>query len=294
MLFYPNAKINIGLYVTDKRTDGYHNIETLFFPIPLHDVLEIIPKSLYGLSRSEGAGGEDGCRLTLSGIPVEGDIRTNLCMKAYQLLRWEFDLPDIEVYLHKCIPTGAGLGGGSSDGAFMLMALNKVFKLHLSQLQLQNYAARLGSDCAFFILNRPALGTERGNCLTPITFDLRDHYLVVVVPDMAVSTSEAYRLVVPHKPNVSLVQKVQYPMHLWKDAVRNDFEPSVFERFPLIGEIKERLYREGAVYASMSGSGSSVFGIFKTVVDANAWFSNITLKWCGGWEMGALLQDVEI
>jgi 4-diphosphocytidyl-2-C-methyl-D-erythritol kinase len=254
MLFFPNAKINIGLNILRKRNDGYHDIETIFCPTALADILEFvqIPDEQPGK-----------CQYSATGIAVDGDPETNLCVKAYRLLCKDFNLPAIQVHLHKIIPPGAGLGGGSSDGAFMLKYLDKEFELGLGEDQLCAYASQLGSDCAFFILNRPVFGFERGNRFREIGNLPEELELALVNPGIHVSTGEAYGAITPRVPGQSLEQLVTEPIEQWKDRIVNDFEQPISARYPVIGQIRDQLYNMGATYASMSGSGSTVYGIFR-------------------------------
>jgi len=258
MLCFPNAKINIGLNVIEKRQDNFHNIETVFYPIPLSDILEIIKNEKHGSNKSE---------LMITGKDIPGSKESNLCTKAYDLLDKDFDLPSVKIYLHKIIPMGAGLGGGSSDGAYTLRLLNLLFELNLATAQLADYAAQLGSDCSFFIENKPALGSEKGNVLEKLLLNLSDKYLVLVKPPVFVGTAEAYAGIVPHKPNNHVKQLVSLPPSEWKDKIVNDFEKSVFDKHSEIKTIKDTLYKQGAVYASMTGSGSAVYGIFEQEVN---------------------------
>lgn len=264
MLFFPNAKINIGLNIVGKRPDGYHDIETIFCPIALSDILEFVV-----------APGDPAGKVIFSatGIPVDGSPENNLCVKAYYLLAKEFKLPALQVHLHKIIPMGAGLGGGSSDGAFMLKMLNENFQLGLSEDRLCDYASQLGSDCAFFIKNRPLFGFERGNRFRELPVFPEYMHIVLVNPGIHVGTAEAYAGVTPAKPAESVEELVQLPVETWKDRMVNDFEKSVFRKHPAIGAIKEKLYETGAVYASMTGSGSTVYGLYKeTAPDLEAVF----------------------
>jgi len=248
MISFPNAKINIGLNITEKRTDGFHNLETVFFPIAWCDALEIAKS--------------DKLQFTTSGISISGSPESNLVMKAYSLLRNDFDLPALKIHLHKQIPFGAGLGGGSADGAFMLQMLNKSFHLNLSTEKLLQYAAVLGSDCPFFILNKPVFATGRGEVMHEINLNVKGLYLLLVKPPVEVSTARAFQNVVPQMPMVSLSELINLPVPDWKNSIVNQFESSVFPQYPEIANIKTQLYDLGAVYASMSGSGSSVFGLF--------------------------------
>jgi 4-diphosphocytidyl-2-C-methyl-D-erythritol kinase len=249
MITFPNAKINLGLQITDKRPDGFHDLETVFFPVGWSDALEFAEGGKF--------------QFTSSGIQISGDPESNLVVKAYRLLQNEFELPALKIHLHKEIPFGAGLGGGSSDAAFMLQMLNKHFSLGLSEEQLRTYAALLGSDCPFFILNKPVYATGRGEIMQPVTVRLNDMFILLVKPPVEVSTANAFRYIVPEKSADSLPELLQLPVEDWKETVINQFERSVFQQYPEIGRIKQQLYDRGAVYASMSGSGSCVFGLFK-------------------------------
>lgn len=252
MITFPNAKINLGLHIIEKRPDGYHNLETIFYPIPLEDALEV---TILNDSTRKFS-------LHQSGMEITGAPETNLVVKAYKLLDDKFHLPSIEIYLYKTIPSGAGLGGGSADAAFMLKLLNDKFKLNLSNETLEEYAAMLGADCAFFINNAPTFAEGIGNRFSPISLSLKGYQLVLIKPDIFVSTREAFAHIRPHRPEYSLKEAINRPVSEWKSYLINDFEESVFPQHPAIGKIKEDLYREGALYASMSGSGSSVFGLF--------------------------------
>ncbi len=253
MLVFPDAKINLGLNIIEKRPDGYHNLETIFYPVPVEDALEIN-------ILNEGNGK---FRLHQAGMEIAGEAENNLVVKAYKLLDARFNLPPIDIHLFKRIPSGAGLGGGSADAAFMLKLLNEKFNLGLATEELEEYAARLGADCAFFIRNQPTYAEGIGNIFSPITFSLKGYQIWLVKPDIFVSTKDAFARIRPHRPDRALKDIVQLPVEEWKGLMFNDFEESVFPQFPAIGEIKEEMYRQGAVYASMSGSGSSVYGIFK-------------------------------
>ena len=252
MITFPNAKINLGLRITGKRPDGYHNLETVFYPVPLEDALEI----------QELPSGSPKFTLHQHGLDIAGNPEENLVVKAYLLLEKEFNLPPIEIYLYKHIPSGAGLGGGSSDAAFMLKLLNERFNLYLSNEQLEDYAATLGADCAFFIKNAPTYAEGIGNIFSSVSVSLKDYQILLIKPDVFVSTRDAFAHIQPYQPKESLKDLITIPIDQWKDKIVNDFEDSVFLKFPIIKEIKEELYRYGAIYASMSGSGSSVFGLF--------------------------------
>lgn len=252
MITFPNCKINLGLRILEKRNDGYHNLETVFYPIPLTDVLEILPQKEAGSTYSQ------------SGLLIAGDPEDNLCRKAYCLLKKDFpQIPDIQMHLHKVIPTGAGLGGGSSDGAFGLHLLNKKFNLGLSKDQLLNYAAMLGSDCPFFIINKPCHATGRGELLKPITLNLSRYKFYIVHPGISISTAWAFTHIQPLPFETSILSFIHQPIANWKHLLTNDFENPVFFRYPEIKKIKEDLYQAGAIYASLSGSGAAVFGIFE-------------------------------
>lgn len=257
MITFPNAKINLGLNIVEKRPDGYHNLETIFYPIKLQDALEV--------TRLQ----DDTApfKLHVSGTNLEGTAEDNLVVKAYRLLKDDFQLPPIDIHLFKHIPTGAGLGGGSADCAFMIKLLNEKFNLNLSIDQMEQYAAKLGADCAFFIQNKPVFATGIGNLFHPIDFSLKGYHLVLVKPNSSVSTREAYANIIPCKPETSLLEIIKQPIETWRESMKNDFEYSVFLSHPEIAAIKDKLYDLGAVYASMSGSGSAVYGIFKAPIE---------------------------
>ena len=248
MVTFPPCKVNLGLHILRRREDGYHDIDTCFYPVPFTDILEIIQASYLHFSSS--------------GLLIPGNSKDNLCLKAYSLLKDDYDLPAVHIHLHKIIPTGAGLGGGSSDAAYTLKMLNALFKLDLPTERLSAYAALLGSDCTFFLHEQPMIGSGRGELLTPVQVELQGKYLILLNPGLHVSTADAYAGTSPTVPQRTIRDIVSTPVGRWKDALKNDFEVSVFTRFPLIGELKQELYDLGAIYASMSGSGSSVFGIF--------------------------------
>jgi len=254
MICFPNAKINLGLHILSKRADGYHNIETVFYPVNLCDALEIVPAENGKTTFSQ------------TGISVDGRPEDNLVMKAFNLLKKDFDLPEISIYLRKQIPFGAGLGGGSSDAAFIIKLLNDFAGLKLSVEQMEDYAGRIGADCPFFIQNKPVLAEGTGTVFSPVDISLQGYYLAIVKPSVSVSTKEAYAQVKPKQPAVSLKEIIRLPIREWKNHLVNDFEPGVFSIYPEIKKIKQRLYAEGAIYANMSGSGSAVFGIFEESV----------------------------
>ena len=260
MIVYPNAKINIGLNVVEKRPDGYHNLETVFYPIGLQDILEI--KVL-----DEGNVPERGYKLKITGTILDGSPEDNLVVRAFKMLKHDFNLPPVSIGLYKHIPTGAGLGGGSSDAAFTIKTLNKRFDLRLTDEQMEDYCTRLGADCPFFIKDTPVFATGIGNEFHPVSFSLKGKHLVLVKPDIFVSTKDAYAKVNVRRPDTPLPELLAQPLETWKDTVINDFERSVFSKYPEIAAIKDSMYDIGAVYASMSGSGSSVFGIFDEPVE---------------------------
>jgi 4-diphosphocytidyl-2-C-methyl-D-erythritol kinase len=253
MICFPNAKINLGLNILEKRGDGFHSIETVFCPIGLSDVLEFIP---------EPALPPGTCIFDSTGITLDGPDEKNLCVLAYRLLCDQFNLPAVHIHLHKIIPPGAGLGGGSSDAAFMLKNLDLQFDLKLGENKLSALASQLGSDCAFFIRNRPLFGYDRGNLFRELSSFPENLHIVIVNPGIHISTAEAYAGTSPHSPAQPLEELIRLPVSQWKNRVINDFEPAMISRHPVIGEIRDRLYGLGAVYASMSGSGSSVYGLF--------------------------------
>ena len=255
MIVFPNSKINLGLRVIRKRKDNYHNIETVFYPLNLCDILEIIP-----LTKPPP---EPGIPFSKSGFGIEGKIDNNLCLKAYRILKNDFPkLPAVQIHLHKGVPAGAGLGGGSADAAFTLKLLNEEFGLGLSKSLLIDYAVQLGSDCAFFIINTPCYATSKGEQLEPIGLDLSAYKFVIVNPGIRIDTGQAFLYVSPSRPERTIKEILAEPLERWKDELYNDFELPAFKKYPEIVEIKDRLYIAGAIFASMSGSGSTVFGIF--------------------------------
>lgn len=259
MITFPCCKINLGLNVVAKRHDGYHDIETVFYPIPLFDAMEI--HTMHNDFPSEVP-----CDLKVSGIPVEGDEQHNLVIRAYNLLAEEYDLPRLHVHLCKRIPTQAGLGGGSADAAFMIRFLDEHCRLNMGIAEMERHAAKLGADCAFFITAEPAFATGIGDQLVPADNargNLHGYWIVLVHPDIAVCTAQAYAGITTQKPEKSCRDIVRQPIETWRNELRNDFEETVFRTHPLLGEIKEQLYSSGAVYAQMSGSGSTIFGIFE-------------------------------
>ena len=266
MIAFPPCKINLGLHIVRKRNDGFHDIETCFFPVPWCDVLEILPASE--------------TKLVTTGISITGDSSNNIVMKAYELIKKDFEIESVEIHLHKIIPHGAGLGGGSSDAAHTLLLLNTIFRLGLSEDQLKTYALSLGSDCPFFLNAKPMLGMGRGEQLVPISVDLSGKYLALIKPDVHVSTAEAYNGVTPKIPASSLPEVIQKPLAEWRQYLVNDFEKSVFIQHPQIAHIKESLYRSGAVYSGMSGSGSTIYGIFDKPFDPSSQYPQLA-TWSG-------------
>lgn len=257
MITFPLAKINLGLNVVERRPDGYHNLQTVFMPVPLTDALEVHEMDAAFPSEVD-------CDLKVTNIAVEGDEQRNLVVRAYNMLKAEFpQMPRVHAHLRKDIPTQAGMGGGSSDCAAMLLLLNRMFSLGLTQQQLIDRAAQLGADCPIFILNRPAYAEGIGEKLTPIELSLKDYYLAIVRPNIPVPTKEAFSRIKPHMPAKNCLDIVRQPIDTWRHELVNDFEESVFALHPEIGAVKQRLYDLGAVYAAMSGSGSALFGIFK-------------------------------
>ena len=252
MVVFPNAKINIGLHVVEKRNDGFHNLESIFYPVPdLYDVLEMVENKKNKLE------------FTSSGIAIPGNTDDNLCIQGYNLLKKDFNIPFVKIHLHKVIPIGAGLGGGSADAAFLLKALNELFELSLSDNDLMGYARKLGSDCAFFIKNEPVYAYHKGDEFESVNLDLSNYDIRVGYPNIHVSTAEAYSGVVPASRDINLKEVIQQPIETWKAIIKNDFENSILLKFPEIEALKKKMYQEGALYASMTGSGSAVYGIFE-------------------------------
>lgn len=264
MIDFPNAKINLGLNIVEKRSDGYHNLETIFYPVQIEDALEVTERSREtALNSSKTTDSTKKCRLHQTGLQIEGADENNLVVRAYRLLDSIFNLPPVDVSLVKHIPSGAGLGGGSADAAYMLKILNKLFSLNLTINELEMYAAKLGADCAFFVRNTPSYAEGIGNEFSPVQLSISGYGIMVVKPDVFVSTRQAFALIKPQRWDIPLKEAIVHPVAEWKELVKNDFEQSVFTQFEVVGRIKEWLYNHGAEYASMSGSGSSVFGLFK-------------------------------
>ena len=264
MILYPNCKINLGLNILQKREDGFHDLETIFYPVDLTDALEIIPAP----HSKESV-------LSLSGLELDAMQDDNICIRAWKMLKNDFkDLPAVSIHLHKMIPSGAGLGGGSADGAFTILQLNKLFRLGLNREQLIKYALQLGSDCPFFIINQPCLARGRGEILNEIKLDLTSYTIILVNPGIHINTGWAFSQLDIERRPASLTEIIQSPLEHWKDMLKNDFEKPVFEKYSSIGKIKQQLYEAGAVYSSLSGSGSTVFGIFAKNVNPVLDFSS--------------------
>jgi 4-diphosphocytidyl-2-C-methyl-D-erythritol kinase len=257
MICFPNAKINLGLNITEKRTDGFHNIETIFYPVGWNDALEVI------IAKDT----DQDFQLHLSGLQISGELKDNLLYKAYQLIKQSKHLPNINVYLHKTLPMGAGLGGGSADAAFFINLLNEQFSLNLSESDCLDIAKPLGSDCAFFIKNKPVFASQKGDVFTDIKIDLSDLYIAIIYPNIHSNTKEAYSLVKPQQTTKSILDIIQQPISTWKTELVNDFEKSIFNLYPIVEKTKNELYELGATYACMSGSGSAVFGLFEKEPD---------------------------
>lgn len=252
MIVFPNAKINIGLNIVGKRPDGYHNLETIFYPIKICDVIEFTERD-----------GLEEVRFSSNGISLDCDFSNNLVIKAYNILKHDYDIPPLIIDLIKNIPTGAGLGGGSGDATFTLKFLNEYYSLGLTYAQLKKYASSLGADCAFFLENRPVYATGIGDLMEPVELSLKGYYIMVVKPDVFISTKEAFAGIKPKPSEESLVDLIKLPVSEWKEHIFNDFEYSLFPNYPILKNVKCKLYQMGAEYVSMSGSGSSIFGLFK-------------------------------
>jgi 4-diphosphocytidyl-2-C-methyl-D-erythritol kinase len=265
MVAFPPCKINLGLRIVAKRQDGYHDLETCFYPVPWTDVLEVIHAPL--------------THFAYSGHVIPGDPASNLCEKAYELLRRDFAIGPINMHLHKVLPMGAGLGGGSSDGAYMLRLLNDLFALQLTRERLISYAATLGSDCPFFIGDGPMIGKGRGEILSPISLSLAGTYAVLLKPDLHLATSVAFAGITPKVPEADIDTVVSSGQDTWKDRLHNDFEDSLFPKFPILSSLKAQLYDADAYYASLSGSGSTVYGLFNQ--KPNVEVNHDVVKWEG-------------
>jgi 4-diphosphocytidyl-2-C-methyl-D-erythritol kinase len=263
MVVFPHCKINLGLHVLRHRADGYHGLETVFYPLPLKDVLEIIPSKGAPQLISAAAQAPPQFNFNSKGLPIPGDPQTNLCAKAYHLLKKDFsDLPPVNTWLYKNIPMGAGLGGGSSDGASMLKLLDAKFHLNLSKEQLTAYALKLGSDCPFFLYDQPCFATGRGELLEPIALDLSGYSIVLVYPGIHISTADAFSALHPRIPATPLKETLAKPVSTWRGSLINDFEEPICRLHPELQNIKDKLYGSGAIYASMTGSGSAFYGLF--------------------------------
>ncbi len=270
MVSFPNAKINLGLNIIGKRSDGFHNLQTVFYPIDLKDVLEIVEnKDKNDISFSQ------------SGLIINGEASNNLCIKAYHLLKNKYPtLPSIKLHLHKSIPMGAGLGGGSADAAFTLDLLNHKFNLGISQEELMDYALTLGSDCPFFLVNKPCLAFGRGEEIQEISLSLSQYAIAIINPGIHINTGLAFRELIFCQEQTELMKAILNPISTWKETITNDFETPVFKTYPEIGALKESLYNSGALYASMSGSGSTVYGIFKERINLeNKFPESYYYKW---------------
>jgi 4-diphosphocytidyl-2-C-methyl-D-erythritol kinase len=252
MVIFPNCKINLGLNIIRKRPDGFHDLETVFYPLPIFDVLEIISND------------DNDIRFFNTGIST-GEHEHNLCLKAYHLVKKDYpQLPSIKMHLHKVIPMGAGFGGGSADAVSTLLLLNKKYNLEIPDHKLFEYALSLGSDCPFFLVNKPSLAYGRGEILTPIPISLAGYKMLVVNPGIHINTKEIFKEIVPTIPTKKISEIIKQPVETWKDKLKNDFEKIVFPKHPEISDIKDQMYSNGAIYASMTGTGSTIFGIFKT------------------------------
>ncbi|MFT5824133.1 MAG: 4-diphosphocytidyl-2-C-methyl-D-erythritol kinase [Crocinitomix sp.] len=248
MVIFPGCKINIGLNITGKRPDGYHKIESIFYPIELSDILEIVPNDIFSIN--------------ITGLFIKGDRENNLVVKAYSLLKAKYNLPPVKIHLHKVVPMGAGLGGGSADGSATLVLLNNLFDLKISTKELEEYAVSLGSDCAFFIRNTPAFVQGKGETINPIEVNLKGKYLYVINPKIHISTGVAFEGIIPVQRSITINDSIRQDQSTWKKELKNDFEETIFPLYPKIAAIKKEIYSNGAFYSSMSGTGSSVYGIF--------------------------------
>jgi 4-diphosphocytidyl-2-C-methyl-D-erythritol kinase len=257
MVSFPNAKINLGLNIVEKRSDGFHNLETVFVPVEIQDALEIVVDEHQ----------QSDFEFTSTGLKIDGDISCNLCIRAYKLLKKNHALPPIKMHLHKAIPMGAGLGGGSSDGAFALKLMNDKFSLNISNQHLLDYALQLGSDCPFYILNKTCFATSRGEILNEIKLDLSAYHILIINPCVHIATAWAFSQIHPYLPTKSIQKIIQQPVSTWENELVNDFELSVQQKHPIIKNIKDTLYHFGAVYASLTGTGSTLFGIFSKQTD---------------------------
>jgi 4-diphosphocytidyl-2-C-methyl-D-erythritol kinase len=271
MVCFPNSKINLGLNIIEKRSDGYHNIETVFYPVQWCDVLEVVE------DRSRKT--EDKINFSSSGFNIDGDAKNNLCLKAFQLLKKDFRLPSLKMHLHKIIPMGAGLGGGSSDAAFTLKLFNELFHLNLNSEKLKDYAKQIGSDCSFFIDNDPVFASGKGELMENINLSLKGYFILIAKPDAHIFSADAYNMIKPERPKNTIKEIIDLPISEWKTLLKNDFEKLAFEKYPIISNLKNKMYQQGATYSSMSGSGSSVYGIFeKKLFDKNVFIDCIVYE----------------
>ena len=264
MIIFPNCKINLGLQIIRRRNDGYHDLQTVFYPAKIYDALEVIQDPGESMKKIQGKLGTEWLQFDCTGLDVGNDPASNLCVKAFQLLKKDFpQIPYSQMHLHKTIPIGAGLGGGSADGAFTLLLLNQKFGLGISREMLLDYALQIGSDCPFFIINKPCYATGRGEFLEHISFDLSSYRFMIVHPGIHINTSQVFSEVIPSDATKSIKEIIQQPIETWRNELKNDFEEPIFKKYPEIKKIKNDLYQSGSIYASMSGSGSAVYGIFE-------------------------------
>jgi 4-diphosphocytidyl-2-C-methyl-D-erythritol kinase len=262
MISFPHAKINLGLSIISKRPDGFHNLETIFYPLPVRDVLEIVPS------------GET--RIITTGLTIPGVVGDNLVMRAYQLLKTDYPaIGPLDIFLHKAIPMGSGLGGGSSDGAAMLQLMNRYFNLGIYPGDLCHYALKLGSDCPFFMQSFPSMATERGEKLEPVAVDLTSYSFLLIHPEIRIETAWAFSKIKPAAPRADLRNDILKPVETWSENIKNVFEIPVFTIYPRLKQIKEKLYGSGALYASLTGSGSTVYGIFQKGAIPDSGFENL-------------------
>jgi len=267
MICFPNAKINIGLEIVSKREDGFHNIVTGIYPIGYCDILEITKSDKF--------------KFTQTGLIIPGNGEGNLVVRAYNLLQEENDIPAVNIHLHKVVPIGAGLGGGSSDASFTLITLNQIFHLNYNLDELEKFAGRLGTDCPFFIRNQPGIAIKKGDEFKPLEIDISGHWLVVVTPNIHITTSEAYSFIVPSHGNGEWTELLSQSTGSWKTNISNSFEDYALNEYPELNEIKNKLLNEGAIYSSLSGSGSSVYGLFKEKMNTENWFPDTYSLWIG-------------
>ncbi len=266
MLSFSNAKINLGLNILEKRPDGYHNIESVFYPVPWTDVLEVLPSDTFSF--------------TTSGLDIPGTKEQNLILKAYKLLQENYPIKPLKIHLHKVLPMGAGIGGGSSNGAFALSLINEVLDLQIGTKKLEVLASELGSDCPFFIQNKPRFCYGKGIEFSETTVDLSGKFIVMVNPGIHITTQEAYAGVKPYVPKLRISEITKLPISEWRNTLSNDFEQTISKNHITIGNIKKELYENGALYASMTGSGSTLYGIWDKEVDLKSIFKQYTY-WSG-------------